>query len=117
MFDARCGAFSGGAADATAQGDFTMTGTVAETRGFAAFLAKLPHKHKIVIAAGANRRHHPVFQTFHLLKKDIYPVNSAFFFTVLVSVELAPLLHSGQPRRDARCRVLRKLKRQVNDVE
>ena len=27
-----------------------MTGTVAQTRGFVNFIAKLPHKHKIVIA-------------------------------------------------------------------
>lgn len=31
-------------------GDFTMTGTVAETRRFVNFIAKLPHKHKIVVA-------------------------------------------------------------------
>lgn len=51
-------------------GDFTRSGAVSEVREFNAWLGKLPHKHKVVIAGNHELSFDPVFQGKDMLSAD-----------------------------------------------
>lgn len=71
-------------------GDFTRSGAVSEVRDFNAWLGKLPHKHKIVIAGNHELSFDPAFQDKDQLSADcrsghigssILPINQKLLLT------------------------------------